>query len=200
MRYPDSLNELIDAFKSFPGIGRRSAERIVFAVLKWPDEKQKAVGELFSGLNSKVAGCPECGNIADAGNKCVICADASRNRSVICVVETFPQIASIESSGFYRGVYHVLGGRIAPLDGKGPEDLNIDTLRDRIVGGGVSEIILALAQDVEGRATAIYIADILKNMEIKITRLASGLPAGSDISYADAATVAAALDGRTVLE
>ena len=198
-KYPEALKLLMEALKSFPGVGKRSAERMTFAVLKWPDDKKKAVGDLISGLSYAVGSCEVCGNIADAGAKCAYCSDASRDPSVICVVEEPPQISGIEGGGFYRGLYHVLDGRLAPLDGKHAEDLNIESLLARVGDGGVTEVILALGQDVEGRATAIYLADLLKTSGVKVSRLASGIPVGADLSYADSATIAAALNGRVPL-
>ena len=200
VKYPDALRALVEALKSFPGVGKRSAERMAFSALKWPSEKQEAVGALIAGLSEAVVSCEVCGNIAAAGAKCAYCSDASRNPGIICVVEEVTQISGIEGGGFYRGLYHVLGGRLAPLDGKSAEDLNIDSLVARIADGGVIEVILALGQDVEGRATAIYLADLFKAMPLKVTRLASGIPVGADLSYADSATIAAALNGRIALD
>ncbi|NOY76089.1 MAG: recombination protein RecR [Kiritimatiellaeota bacterium] len=196
------MNALIEALKSFPGVGKRSAERMAFAILKWPGEKREAVGSLISGLSNSVVSCVVCGNIADAeaDARCAYCADPSRDASIICVVEEVAQISGIERGGFFRGLYHVLGGRLAPLEGKHAEDLNIESLRARIADGGVLEVILALGQDVEGRATAIYLADLLKTTGVKVSRLASGIPVGADLSYADSATIAAALNGRVPLD
>ena len=195
-KYPKIINDLIAAFKSFPGIGQRSAVRMAFSVLKWQSTKQKALGKILSELDEKIAPCPQCGNISTAHELCSYCADLSRNNKVICVVEEVTQISSIEASGLFRGRYHVLGGRLAPLDGKGADDLNLQALFDRVKRDHITEIILALGQDVEGQATAIYIADLMEEMDVKITCLARGLPAGSDIAYADSATIAAALNGR----
>ena len=199
-RYPEALQSLIEALKSFPGVGNRSAERMAFAMLKWQREKLEVVGDLISGLPDSVVACGICGNIASKDAKCAYCSDASRNGSTICVVEEVTQISGIERGGFYRGLYHVLGGRLAPLEGKRAEDLNIDSLCARVDTGAVEEVILALGQDVEGRATAIYLADLLKFKNVKITRLASGIPVGADLSYADSATIAAALNGRIALD
>ena len=195
--YPKSLNELIDIFSSFPGVGKRSAVRMAFAILKWPEEKKKVLGSLISEIDQKITKCPECGSLSELGAKCAICANLARNQHCICVVEEANQIASIESSGFFQGLYHVLGGRLSPLSGKGPDDLNIDHLLQRIEKNNVQEVILATAQDVEGQATSVYIASLLKDKNITITRIAQGLPAGSDIAYADSATIAAAIGGRT---
>jgi recombination protein RecR len=199
-KYPDAINDLISAFKSFPGVGKRSAERMAFAILKWPIDKQKALGKLLTDLDDNISSCPDCGNISATDMKCIFCTDLSRKHNVICVVEEVTQIRSIEASGLFRGLYHVLGGRLAPLEGKGADDLNLSALLKRVKEDQVNEVILALGQDVEGQATSIYISDLLKGLDIKITRLARGLPAGSDIAYADAATIAAALNGRTSLD
>jgi len=199
-KYPEIINNLISAFKSFPGVGERSALRMAFATLKWSPEKQRAMGKLLSELDEKIAPCTQCGNISSPNQLCIYCSDMSRNQNTICVVEEVTQINSIEASGLFRGTYHVLGGKIAPLDGKSVADLNLTSLLKRVKESEINEIILALGQDVEGQATAIYISDIMKDLNIKITRLARGLPAGSDIAYADSATIAAALSGRTSLE
>jgi len=196
-KYPEVINDLIAAFKSFPGIGKRSAVRMAFSVLNWQSDKQKALGKILSELDEKIGPCPVCGNISSPGELCSYCSDISRNHSVLCVVEEVTQISSIEASGLFRGGYHVLGGKLAPLAGKNAEDLNLDSLIDRVRKKNILELILAMSQDVEGQATAIYISDLMKDMNVKITRLARGLPAGSDISYADSATIAAALNGRT---
>jgi len=199
-KYPEIINNLIAAFKSFPGIGQRSAVRMAFATLKWSPDKQKAMGKLLTELDEKIAPCPQCGNISAPDQLCVYCSDMSRNHNIICVVEEITQITSIEASGLFRGTYHVLGGKLAPLEGKSVDDLNLTSLINRIKNREVAEVILALGQDVEGQATAIYISDLMQEMDIKITRLARGLPAGSDIAYADSATIAAALNGRISLK
>ena len=206
-KYPEIINDLIAGFKSFPGVGKRSAVRMAFAALKWPAEKQKALGRILTELDEKIAPCPQCGNISTPEQLCSYCSDHSRTHNVICVVEEISQIASIEASGLFRGGYHVLGGKLAPLEGKGVEDLNLTSLLNRVRCGEITEVILALGQDVEGQATSIYISDLLTEIAaqnnsagvIKITKLARGLPAGSDIAYADSATIAAALNGRTSL-
>ena len=197
--YPEIMNDMISAFKSFPGIGKRSAVRMAFAVLKWPIEKQKGLGNIFCELNEKIGKCPRCGNISVPDQLCRYCSDPSRDHSTICVVEDVMQISNIESSGLYRGGYHVLGGKIAPLEGMDAENLNISSLTERAGEENVKEIIIALGQDVEGQATSIYISGLLKDRNVQVTRLARGLPAGSDIAYADSATIAAALNGRTSL-
>jgi len=195
--YPPTFERLIDLLKGLPGIGRRTSERLAFALLKWPPERLTALAETLQAMGSQLSSCPECANLAEDGAPCAICRDGRRDPAVICIVEDTVQLHAIENSGQFRGVYHVLGGRLAPLDGKGPEALNIAPLLARIGRGGVREVIFALSSDVEGQATTIYLSEMLSGKGLAITRLARGLPAGADLSYADAATVAAALGGRT---
>ena len=195
-KYPEALEEIINHLKRLPGIGRRTAERLALAILKWKGEKIIAFGEDLQKLPLTVTFCPECGGLSENDEKCLICEDNSRDTSQLCVVEEFSQIMSIENSNFFKGIYHVLGGKLSPLEGKSASDLNIDSLMERVKNHAVKEIVLALSPDVEGQATAMYIADLLKDNDIKITRLAQGLPAGADISFADAATIAAAFSGR----
>ena len=195
-KYPEALEEIINHLKRLPGIGKRTAERLALAMLKWKGEKIIAFGESLEKLPLAVTFCPECGGLAENDQKCLICRNSERDTKLLCVVEDFGQIMSIENSSFFKGLYHVLGGKISPLENRSAEDLNIDSLLERIEELEVQEVILALSPDVEGQATAMYIAKLLKNKEIKITRLAQGLPAGADISFADAATIGAALSGR----
>jgi len=199
-KYPETITNLIALLKTLPGIGGRSAARLAFSILKWKPEKQQSLGKLITEINDRIAPCPECGNIAEKNSKCQFCQDLSRDHNSICVVEEVTQIPSIEASAIFKGLYHVLGGRIAPLEGKSAQELNIDSLLMRIDQNNVKEVILALAQDVEGQATAIYISEILKSHNIKVTSVARGLPAGSDIAYADAATIAVAINGRITLQ
>ncbi len=198
--YPAALAELMELMKTLPGIGRRSAERMAIAILKWDTAKLEAAGEIMRTLHDRVGECSVCGNLADGSGEnalCPFCASTDRDTSSICVVEDALQIRTIEAGGVFKGVYHVLGGRIAPLEGKGIESISIDKLEQRLDEGGFREIILALSPDVEGQATAVYLANRLKSRpELRISRPARGLPAGSDLSYADPATIAAALSGR----
>jgi recombination protein RecR len=196
-KYPQAFEELIEALKSLPGIGRRSAERMAFAMLKWPSEKIAATGNLIASLNLKIGHCPQCGNISSSNQPCEICADFSRDQSTICVVEESAQIESIEKCGAYKGVYHVMNGKIIPLDAKDIETASFEKLKQRADSGGVKELVMAFSMDIEGQATSIYLADIFKNSGIKISRIARGLPAGSDIAFADSATITAAFQGRT---
>lgn len=198
-KYPKALTDITDILKTLPGVGKRSAERMAFSMLKWQEEKLKTLGDTIKTLKEKITFCPECGNLASEGKLCDVCAAPARDKSLVCVVEESAQIFSIEENGFFKGVYHVLGGKLSPLEGKGIEDLSIDRLKRRVESLGVKELILALSSDVEGQATAVYLAETFRDSGVKITRLAQGLPAGSDISYADSATIAIAFNGRTAL-
>ncbi|OGV48107.1 MAG: recombination protein RecR [Lentisphaerae bacterium GWF2_52_8] len=194
--YPNALEELIEILKTVPGVGRRSAERMAFSMLKWPPGKLEAFADTLRTLHEKVTPCPECGGLSEEKLPCRICSSTLRDHSLLCIVEEPGLIHNIEKGGLYKGAYHVLGGKLSPLDGKGASELNIGSLLRRIEAKQVREVILALSADVDGQATSIYVANLLKEKGVKITRLAQGLPAGSDISYADSATIAAALSGR----
>jgi len=196
--YPASLQRLIGFLSRLPGIGRRTAERLALALLDWPAEELEHLGQQIARLRQEVKACSVCGNLSD-GDLCAICSRPGRQAEIICVVETAGQIAVFEKSGSYRGLYHVLGGRISPLQGIGPEDLAIASLRRRLDQGGIQELILATSPDVEGEATAAYLAGELGTQGLRITRIACGVPVGADLSYADAATLASALGGRRTL-
>lgn len=198
--YPGALAEMMELFKTLPGVGKRSAERMVLAVLKWDDTKLLALSDILRTLRERVGICTICGNLADGSGEnalCPFCASRERDASSLCVVEDAVQIRSIEAGGVFKGVYHVLGGRIAPLEGKDIASLTIDKLEERLDEGIIREVILALSPDVEGQATTVYLANRLKGRGLRISRLARGLPAGSDLSFVDPATIAAALNGRT---
>ncbi len=197
--YPDGFQNLIDLLKTLPGVGRRTAERMAFSMLKWAPEKLAEFGTAVCELRKLTTSCPNCGNLSSSGNLCGICSSPVRDKTVICAVEEAYQIHSVEQSGLFKGTYHVVGGKLSPLEGKGIGDLNIVSLIRRIDADKVKEVILAFSNDVEGQATSIYIAEELKKRDVHVTRLAQGLPAGSDISYADSATIAAALHGRRPL-
>lgn len=198
-KYPETLEGIMEVLRSFPGVGNRGAERMVLAMLKWPEGKLQHLTELLQELPERVTFCPECGNIASDGQECSICRSLLRNRAIVCVVENFPQIFSLEKSSFFKGIYHVLGGKIAPLDGHGADKLKINELIERVQRHSVTEVILALSSDIEGQATAVYLAQMLQPYKVKVSCLAQGLPAGSDLSYADPATITAALSNRTVM-
>jgi len=167
-------------------------------MLKWSDAELAALAEELSLLHERVHQCRECGNLTD-GDLCVVCASSSRRRDQLCVVEQATQIQGFEDSGSYNGLYHVLGGRISPLSGVGPDQLAISRLQERLAAGGFAEVILATGMDVEGEATAHYIADLLRPTGVALTRLAAGIAVGSSLGYADAPTLGRALSGRQPL-
>jgi recombination protein RecR len=191
-----AFEKLQKYLKQLPGLGYRSAERIALHLLV---EKPARLPELVGALEEAartVRRCSRCGNLAE-GERCAICADERRERSTVCVVEHVPDLVAIERSGAFRGVYHVLHGKLSPIHGIGPEDLNLESLRARISAGEVSELILALPNDVEGEATCHYITEHLPaEREVKTTRIGFGLPSGGGVLYADAVTLKSALEGR----
>ena len=195
--YPEALKALMEYFRRLPGIGRRGAERLVLSLMDWPAGEVTALGLALSDLERRIGRCPECGSWSEDSALCRICADPQRDGATLCVVESMAQLAAVESSGKYLGRYLVLGGRISPLDDETGEGLNIELLRSRVASGDVSEVILALSSDVEGRATAVFLSELLADLPVRITRPAQGLPAGSNLSYADSATIGAAFAGRT---
>jgi recombination protein RecR len=196
VKYPHALENLVELLKTLPGIGRRSAVRMAFQMLEWDREKLRLFAETTGSLKEKITTCPECGFLSEHGGLCSVCSSGTRNRSVICVVEDAARVFNIESGAIYKGLYHVLGGRLAPLEGQTVDQASSDKLRERAHSEEVREIILALSADVEGQATCAFIAEILKDRDVKVSVPARGLPAGSDISYADTATLAAAFNGR----
>ena len=197
--YPKALVEITDTLCRLPGIGRRTAQRLALSLLEWSPEELRRFGEQLSVLLTKVVFCEVCGNLSDHST-CWICEAPERDRTAVCVVEHASQIAVIEACRSYNGVYHVLGGRLVPLEGKGPEDLRLEELSARLAGGTVHELILATSPYVEGEATAHYIASEFARPGLTISRIAAGVPVGADLSYADSATMAMAMGGRRPLE
>jgi recombination protein RecR len=193
-----ALDELIEAFSSLPGIGKKSAARLAFYLLKKPIEESEEIAKRIINARRNLKACSVCGNLAEV-ELCDICADKSRPKSVICVVEEPSDVSAIESTNEFRGSYHVLGGALSPLDGIGPENLNIDSLKGRLKKG-VTEVILATNPSTEGEATATYLTSLLKGRGARITRIARGLPAGGSLEFADKTTLASALENRTPLE
>ena len=199
--YPKTFLNLIELLRGLPGVGKRSAERMAMQLYKWNDSRLTALSDILAELHEKIGVCPECGAMSSGKDQlCPICSSQKRDRSIICVVEDFSQLRTIESGGIYHGLYHILGGKLAPLEGRTADSLTIPALLKRISDGNVQEVILALCPDVEGRATEVYLTGILKDRDIRISRLAQGLPAGADITFADAATISAALSGRRPVE
>jgi len=199
-KYPKSFQNLINILNSLPGIGKKSAERLAFSVLNWNEDKLQAFSDIINDIQNKLDYCHECGNIAEKNSLCVFCADMTRKREIICVVENVPQAMAVEAGGVFNGLYHVIGGKIAPLQGKNADSLNIDSLKIRVQNENIKEVIIALGHDVESRATSMYISTVLENFKIKVSIPARGLPAGSDITCADSATLAAAFSGRTIID
>lgn len=192
---PKTVQDLIDEFSRLPGIGPKTAQRLTFYLLRGSKERTDSLGKAVSGLKENIKICSVCSNLAES-DPCVICSDVKRDQGIIMVLEEPLDIIAFEKTGHYNGVYHVLHGAISPVDGIGPDDLYIKQLLDRVHQGGVKEIILATNINVEGEATAMYIQKIIAPLDIKITRIARGLPVGSDIEYADEVTLSRALEGR----
>lgn len=200
MQYPEAAEELIEYFRQLPGIGRRAAERMILDLLNWEQERQRSFGLAVAHLPEKIGRCPECGAFAVKDELCTVCADSRRDGSILCVVEDMPQLLAVEKGLSYRGKYLVLGGRLSPLDGEDGSSLHFDLLRRRAAAPEVKEVILALGSDVEGRATAAYLTELLRDLPIKLTRPALGLPAGTSLSFADGATITAAFSARREVE
>ena len=194
--FPNSVQSLIDRFARFPGIGKKTAQRMAFNVMKNNEMEAAELAESIMNVKANIRFCTICGGITE-NDPCNICTDPKRNKDMICVVEDPQDIFVFERSSSYRGVYHVLGGMISPLDGIGPDDLNLNKLIDRVKNN--TEIILATNPSVEGDTTALYINKLFSEKEVKITRLARGIPVGSAIEYTDEATLTRALEGRTIL-
>jgi recombination protein RecR len=192
---PASLQHLIDQFKRLPGVGAKSAQRLAFHVLKTPREDAERLIEAIRDVKDRVTYCSICNNFTDV-DPCVYCADPARDHRVVCVVEEPQNVNVIEKTGGFRGVYHVLLGALSPLQGVGPDDLKIKGLLTRIESDQIEEIILATNPTVEGEATAIYLARLLKPLGVRVTRIATGIPVGSDLEYADELTMGKAMEGR----
>jgi len=193
--YEGPIQELIDELSRLPGIGPKSAQRLAFYIVKAPPDEAKRLAEALIGAKEKIFFCRECGNVAE-GELCRICRDPGRDATMICVVEEPKDVATVEKAAVIKGRYHVLGGAISPLDGIGPDDLRVQELLDRVERNGVKEVIIATNPNLEGNATAMYVAALLKPLGVSVTRLASGLPVGGDLEYADEVTLSQALEGR----
>jgi recombination protein RecR len=194
MPLPDSLLRLIEELQRLPGIGPKGAQRLAFHILKTPREQAERLADALRDVKARVVYCSVCNNITDA-DPCVYCGNGDRNHNVICVVEEPQNVSAVERSREFHGVYHVLMGALSPLQGIGPDDLKIKELLSR-VGNGVTEIILATNPNVEGEATAIYLARLLKPLGVRVTRIAMGVPVGSDLEYTDEVTMHKAMEGR----
>ena len=193
--YEGPIQDLVDELSRLPGVGPKSAQRLAFHLVKAPQEEAVRLAQAIVRAKERIAFCRDCGNVAEE-ELCRICANGARDATVICVVEEPKDVATIERSGVMRGRYHVLGGAISPLDGVGPEDLRVQELLDRVERDGVTEVIIATNPNLEGNATAMYVAALLRPLGVRVTRLASGLPVGGDLEYADEVTLSQALEGR----
>ena len=198
--YTGSLRALIDELGRLPGIGPKSAQRIAFHLLKVPEDDARRLATAIIDVKEKTALCPTCLNIADTGSLCPICSDSRRETSVLCVVEDPRDIVAVERTGQFHGRYHVLHGALNPLEGIGPDQLRVSELLARLEPEGVAEVILCTNPNLEGEATALYLARLLSPLGLSVTRIASGLPVGGDLEYADELTLGRALEGRRVVE
>jgi recombination protein RecR len=194
-RYAEPMSRLIEELKKLPGVGTKSAQRYAFHILRATDEDAAALADAVRGLKASLRLCSICNNVTDV-DPCAYCASPSRNRRLVCVVEEPTNIGAVERTQMYQGVYHVLHGTLSPLHGVGPDQLRARTLIGRVERGEVDEVILATSPTLEGEATASWLASALRSFSVKITRIATGVPAGSDIEYADEVTMARAMEGR----
>jgi recombination protein RecR len=193
--YPAPLSRLIDELRALPGIGPKSAQRIAFHLLKGSREDAQRLSTAVLELLDSIRTCSVCNAVTDA-EVCAICADAGRSERVICVVEEPHNVLAVERTRDFKGRYHVLQGALSPLQGIGPDELKIEGLLQRVRAGGVEEIILATSPTIEGEATAVYLARVLKPLQVRVTRIAMGVPVGSDLEWADEVTMSKALEGR----
>lgn len=195
MEYPEPIARLIEELRRLPGLGPKSAQRVAFHLLKAKSEDNRRLAAAIEDLTASIGLCERCNAFTDQ-RVCAICTDPSRLDSVVCVVEEPGNIMAVDRSGGYRGRYHVLHGALSPIQGIGPDELRIQGLLDRVREGQAAEVILATSPTVEGEATAIYLARLLKNLGVRVTRIATGIPAGSDLEWADEVTMTRALEGR----
>ena len=193
--YPEPVSRLIAELKELPGIGTKSAQRIAFHILRGNLEDATALSRAIQDVKERIVTCSVCNNVTDE-DPCVFCSDPARNGSVVCVVEEPPNVVTIEKTHEFKGRYHVLMGSLSPLQGMGPEQLKIAGLLERLATGEITEVILATNPNVEGEATAIYLSKLIKPLGVKVTRIAMGIPVGSDLDYTDEVTMGKALEGR----
>ncbi|MBA3659755.1 MAG: recombination protein RecR [Gemmatimonadales bacterium] len=193
-----AIDELVAEFARLPGIGRKTAQRLTFHLLQQPPEQAGRLADALSAVSERVRPCEECGNLTES-QPCAICQDPRRDAGLLCVVEESSAVALVDRAADFRGRYHVLGGRLSPLEGIGPEALRLDRLVTRVRDGGVREVILATNPSMEGEVTATYIQQLLAGLDVRVTRLARGLPVGGDLEYVDGVTLAHALLARQEL-
>ncbi len=194
--YPTTIKNLINCFKKLPGIGEKNAERLALSVLNMNDEDINLFSNSLLDMKKKIKRCSSCGYYSE-NDLCTICSDQSRDASIICVVETPKNVALFEKMGSYHGSYHVLDGLISPLDGVNPEDINLNSLVERIKNNNIKEVIIAVKPTIEGETTSLYISKILQGMNIKITKIAHGIPLGTDMEYIDSMTLELAIADRS---
>ena len=200
MEYSSRLLEtLIEELSRLPSIGRKTAQRLAFHILKLPQDEALRLATAITSVVERVRHCQQCGNISES-EKCLICSDPRRAPETVCVVEQPGDVVVLEKTGSYRGLYHVLHGSLSPLDGKGPDDLNLASLLKRVQAGVVREVIVATNPNVSGEATAMYISQLLHPLGVSVSRIARGIPMGSDLEYSDQSTLARALEGRQKME
>ena len=198
MNYPKTILNLIECFKKLPGIGEKTAERLALATLNIDSEIIGLFSTSLNNIQTKIKKCPRCGSLTEE-DLCQICQDKSRDTTTLCVVEECKNVILFEKIGSYKGLYHVLGGLISPLDGINPEDIHIDKLIERIKNENIKEVILAIKPSIEGETTALYISKMLENTDVKITKIAHGIPMGADIDYIDPLTLEMAIMDRTTI-
>ena len=196
LNYPDTINKLIESFSRLPGVGRKTAERFIFHVLKWPKDEVEKFSFNIKQLLAHNFLCPNCFNFSEHEGLCSVCSNPHRDTATLCVVEEFHDVQVLEATGAYRGLYHVLGGLIDPPEGITPDKLRVRELLERVKKNNTREIILGLNPDIQGEGTVIYLKNILRPLNVKVTLLARGLPMGGDIEYADEVTLTNALKGR----
>ena len=196
--FPPALENLVEHFAKLPGIGRKTAQRLAFYVLSLPQEEADAFAQSITQAKTAIHCCPVCQNLTEGEGPCAVCASPKRDHSLICVVADPKDVVAMERSREYHGLYHVLHGVISPMN-VGPDDLHIKSLVERVAAGGVEEVIMATNPDTEGEATAMYLARLLKPFQVRVSRLAYGIPVGSHLEYADDATLMRALEGRQTM-
>lgn len=197
MKYPKSLENLKECFKLFPGIGEKNAERLAFFVLNFDENEIENFISSIKNVHTKIHNCKICNNLTEDSEECSICADTSRDSSILCVVESTKDLIMLEKANIYNGKYFVIEGLISPLEGIGPEKVKINQLINHIKSSKIKEIILALNPSMEGETTSLYISKLLEGLDIKITKIAAGVPVGADMEYLDEITIQRALEGRT---
>ena len=198
MKYPNSLQTLIECYKDLPEIGEKNAERLAFATLKFDNDQLEIFSKTIKEVKNKIKKCKTCNNLTEE-DLCEICKDKNRNNEILCVVENTKNLILFEKANIFNGKYHVLEGLISPLEGINPEDIKIDSLIKRIKEEKIKEVILALTPNIEGETTSAYILKLLEGLDVKVTKIAAGIPVGADMEYLDPLTIARAMEGRNMI-